>query len=279
MTRDNRAVALWLQNPIAFKELRSRMRGRRAFAVLTIYLLLMSILVTLVYLSLDGRMRSGSSANLTAAGESIFVTVLIVQAFLVLFVGPIFTTSAITGERERQTFELLRTTLLSTPALLLGKLISGLAYILLLILASVPVQSIAFLLGGVTLSDLALTQAVIMICAIAFATLGLFYSTLMRTTLAATVLTLCTVLLFIAGGPLLLILGDLFNVPYYRLLPYNGERFLAMTNVIGSLVNVMNGLSSFGRVTPTLVFVGLYAGIALILFLLAVRRLDRTAQT
>lgn len=279
MIRYHRIVALWLQNPIALKELRSRMRGRRAFVVLSIYLLLMNLLVILVYFSFYGRAQISSSTTLTEAGKSIFATILAVQAFLVLFVGPVFTTGAITGERERQTFELLRTTLLSTPALLLGKLISGLAYIMLLILASIPVQSIAFLLGGVMLSDLALTQAVIVICAITFATLGLFYSSLMRTTLAATVLTLCTVLLFLAGLPLLMVLADLFNFPYHRLLPYDGERLLAITNVAGSLVNIMNASSPFGRLTPTLAFVALYAGISLTLFALTIRRLDRAAQT
>lgn len=278
MTRKSRALALWLQNPVALKELRSRMRGRRAFAVLTSYLLLMSVLVALVYLSIYLRAQTSSALDLNEAGKAIFTTVLVVQAFLVLLVGPVFTVGSITGEKERQTFDLLRTTLLSTPALLLGKLISGLAYILLLILAAVPVQSIAFLLGGVTLSDLVLTHAVILICAIAFATLGLFYSSLMRTTLTATVMTLVTVLLTIIGGPLVLIMADMFSVPFYRYLPYNGELFLATTNAAGALVNILDGYNSFGRVSPTLAFVGLYAGISLILFALTVRRLNRPAQ-
>ena len=282
MIRNSRAAALWRQNPIALKELRSRMRGRRAFVVLTAYLLLMSILVSLVYLSVALNTGPGSSANLAAAGKSLFATVVTVQAFLVLFIAPVFTTGSITGEKERQTFDLLRTTLLSTPALVLGKLISGLAYILLLILASIPVQSISFLLGGVTLTDLALTQAVIVICAITFATLGLFCSSLMRTTLAATVLTLSTVLFSILIGPLFLILLDIF-IPAYSsysmVLPYGGERFLAMTNTVGALVNIMSEVSSFGQLTPTLVFVGLYAGISLVLFALTVRRLNTAAVT
>ena len=279
MTRTRQVVTLLLQNPVALKELRSRMRGRRAFVVLTIYVSLLSILVTLVYFSYVTRAQISASAiaSLTDVGRSVFATVLSVQAFLVLFIGPVFTTGAITGERERQTFALLRTTLLSTPAFLLGKLISGLAYILLLILASIPLQSMAFLLGGVALSDLVLTQAVILICAVTFAAMGLLYSSLMRSTLAATVLTLCTVLLFLVGIPLLFVLADLFGIPYYRLLPYNGDRLLAMTNVAGCLVNIMNPHSSFGQAAPTLAFVGLYAGIAAALFALSVRRLNRIA--
>ncbi|MFQ5436714.1 MAG: hypothetical protein ACE5FD_17795, partial [Anaerolineae bacterium] len=39
------------QNPITIKELRSRMRGRRAFVVLTVYLFLMSSFISLIYLA------------------------------------------------------------------------------------------------------------------------------------------------------------------------------------------------------------------------------------
>ena len=39
-------------NPVALKELRSRMRGGRAFVVLTIYLVLVSALVILIYISI-----------------------------------------------------------------------------------------------------------------------------------------------------------------------------------------------------------------------------------
>ena len=38
-----------VENPVVRKELRGRMRGRRAFVVLTVYLLLLSCLTSLVY--------------------------------------------------------------------------------------------------------------------------------------------------------------------------------------------------------------------------------------
>lgn len=268
----------WRQNPIILKELRGRMRGRRAFVVLSIYLFVMISMVTLVYLSANLNAGSGGNPGIRNAGKSVFSMVLVVQALLVFFVGPIFTTGGITGEKERQTFELLRTTLLPPPALLLGKLASGLAYIVLLIIASIPVQSIAFLLGGITLADLALTQAIILISAITYAMLGLFYSGVMRSTLSATVLTLGTVLLTLVGLPMLFIFADMFNLPYYRVLPYNGEFLLASTNVVASLVNIMAGNSLYGSLLPTLIFVGFYAGITLILFALTLRRLDHSAN-
>ncbi|GAB4161995.1 MAG: hypothetical protein Fur0021_35810 [Candidatus Promineifilaceae bacterium] len=96
--------------------------------------------------------------------------------------------------------------------------------------------------------------------------------------LLATVMTLVTVLLTIIGAPLVLITADIFSVPYYHYLPYNGELFLATTNAAGVLVNIVDGHNSFGRVSPTLAFVGVYAGISLTLFTLTARRLNRPAQ-
>jgi hypothetical protein len=61
-------VRLWKAlriNPVALKELRGRMRGARAFVVLTIYLTLMSAFAMLVYLIFN----VGSSAASAVAGE------------------------------------------------------------------------------------------------------------------------------------------------------------------------------------------------------------------
>jgi hypothetical protein len=50
-------------------------------------------------------------------GKAVFAATVLVQLVLVCFIAPGLTATAIAGERERQTFELLRTTLLSAAAL------------------------------------------------------------------------------------------------------------------------------------------------------------------
>lgn len=191
-----------LQNPVAVKELRSRMRGRRAFVVLTLYLLLMSSLISLVYLAYAASSGPGSVAA-REVGKAVFAAVLSVEVFLVIFVGPAFTAGAITGEKERQTYDLLRTTLLPASAVVLGKLISSLSYVILLIVASIPLQSIAFLLGGLSLSELVIAQLLIVVAAVAYALFGLYCSSVMPTTLAATVTTFAGAAFMTLGVPLI----------------------------------------------------------------------------
>lgn len=190
-----------LRNPVTVKELRSRMRGRRAIIVLTVYLLVMSGFITLLYLLYASASSQPYGPDPRQAGKTIFGAVTGIQVLLVVFIGPSFTAGAISGEKERQTYELLRTTLLSANSLVMGKLISALSYVFLLILAAVPLQSIAFLLGGVSLVELLLTESLILVSAVAFALLGLFFSAFMRSTLAASVITFATALALTLGLP------------------------------------------------------------------------------
>lgn len=193
-------------NPVAIKELRSRMRGRRAFVVLTSFLLVMSGLISLVYLGFASS-SGGYGPEQQLAGKFVFAAVLSMQVILVIFIGPAFTAGAISGEKERQTYDLLRTTLLPASSFVLGKLISALSYVLLLIVASIPLLSIAFLLGGISPVELLVSQLLIMVSAVTFALYGMFCSTLMRTTLAASVLTFAGSLFFTVGLPIIILLG------------------------------------------------------------------------
>jgi ABC-type transport system involved in multi-copper enzyme maturation permease subunit len=195
-------------NPLLIKELRGRMRGARAFVVLTVYLLLLSCFTSLIYYAYTALSNDvGSGADMTYLGQAIFATVVIIEIFMVTFITPAFTAGAISGERERKTYELLRTTLLTAPKLVFGKLSSALTYMFLLILAAVPVESLAFILGGVVLEELAVALLMLLVTALAFAAIGILFSSFMRSTLASTVLAYITALLLTIGLPLVMLIS------------------------------------------------------------------------
>jgi ABC-2 type transport system permease protein len=292
-----------LENPVTVKELRSRMRGRRAFVVLTIHLLLVSGLITLVYLAYASAASRPFGPDSRQAGKVIFFTIVMMQGFLVVFIAPAFTAGAISGEKERQTYDLLRTTLLSANAFVLGKLVSALSYVFLLIFALIPLQSIAFLLGGVDLTELLITQLVIAVSAVTFALMGLYFSSAMRSTLAASVTTFSTALLVTAGIPVFVlltgwILGPLlfgFRTPGWLTqmsLIYGGQ-LLAITNLPLTLVVSEVFLLQFDAIfyfteiidgrtvhifSPWPFYSLLYTLLALLLYWLTVRRVRRIAD-
>ncbi len=195
-------------NPVLIKELRGRMRGARAFVVLTVYLLLLSCFTSIIYYAYSATARMpGSGSDMAYLGKVIFAGVVLMELFMVTFITPAFTAGAISGERERKTYELLRTTLLPARKLVTGKLTSALTYMFLLILAAVPLESLAFVLGGVVVEELALALVILLVTAFAFAAIGIFFSSLARTTLVSTVLTYVTALLVTIGWPVLLVIS------------------------------------------------------------------------
>ena len=113
--------------------------------------------------------------------------------------APAFTTGAISLEREKQTIDLLVTTPLATLGMVIGKLGSALAYVFLLIFASLPMAAIVFVFGGVGPDDLLRAYVLLFCFAIGFGAIGLFISALVKRTQMATVLTYLTILALTAG--------------------------------------------------------------------------------
>ena len=186
-----------MDNPVITKELKGRMRHRQGFTMLTVYLGLIGFFIGLVYLFLaeDGSIASGNPSYLQTVGKVIFSTVVLLELLMVSFIGPSLTSGAISSERERQTFDLLRTSLLSGRALIFGKLVSAVVYLLLLIFTAIPVQSLAFFLGGVGMAELLISTLMLVVTAVFFCALGLFFSSFAKRTLTATVSSYATILL------------------------------------------------------------------------------------
>jgi ABC-type transport system involved in multi-copper enzyme maturation permease subunit len=208
---------------VGTKELRGRMRGRRAFVILTIYLLLLSLFAFAIYHYLkqqaalgtsgfgpmpgmpdmDWGWYPGMSGTATALsaniGHGIFGGLLLVETLLIVVLAPALTSGAISLEREKQTIDMLVTTPLSTLGMVIGKLLSALTYVFLLILASVPLASLVFVFGGVGPEDLVRGYALLFAVAFGMGAIGLFISALVRRTQTAIVATFVTVLVLAIG--------------------------------------------------------------------------------
>jgi ABC-2 type transport system permease protein len=199
-------------NPVALKELRERMRGARAFVVITIYLGLMSGFTVLLYLIQRGIIQNDGTAVTGELGRTLFRGVVGIELLLIVFIAPAFTAGAVSTERERKTYDLLQITLLSKASFIIGKLESALGYIVLLLLAAIPLQSITFLFGGVTESELILAFIILAVTAITLGTVGLYFSTTVDRTLAASVRAYTVAFAVIVGIPLLMSLFlNVFN--------------------------------------------------------------------
>lgn len=290
------------ENPVIRKELRGRMRGRHGLALLLVYLVAISLLTILIYslVTTEGSYPRWDPDYRQGVGKAVFGTVVMLELTLVSLIGPALTSSAISAERERQTFDLLRTTLLSARSLVIGKLGSSLAFLFLLIFSALPIQSIAFLLGGVGLAELLVSSLMLVVTAIFFCALGLFFSSILKRTTAATVSSYATILLTaLIGGGMFLWVGineasyywsntflstthqNFLNFVLWMLISTNPllaaifsevvlveEQNAFYTNVANN--STLSGSSTFYMPSPWIIFTLSYLLLAVILILLSV---------
>ncbi len=196
ITRPN-IFSIITENPVILKELRGRMRGKRAFIALTLYLVLISLFIGGIYAMLEtqGSMASIDPGFRQNVGKIIFSSVVLFEFLLIGFIGPSLTAGAITSERERRTFDLLRTTLLSARALVFGKLGSACLFLLLVVFTALPIEALAFLLGGVGIEEMLISSAMLVTNILFFCTLGLFCSSFTKRTLTANVTSYALILI------------------------------------------------------------------------------------
>lgn len=183
-------------NPVLVKELRSRFRGPRAFTMLTAFLVLLSGVAVLLYrMQVQDAYHGGYGSSSAAAeiGRFIFGSVAFLEVFLLAFIAPALTMNAISGEVERQTYELLLATPLSGWSILRGKVGSAMAYVLLLIFSALPVMSLAFLFGGVPGTAVAVAQISATVFGLLFVVIGVFYSSLFKRTSRSAIASYATI--------------------------------------------------------------------------------------
>lgn len=180
------------------------MRGKQGFLLLTAYLALASLtIVGLYYLYQNDWNRNRMQPDdLQELGKQVFGAVALLEFLLIIIIGPALTSGSISSERERQTFDLLRVSLLSTRELILGKLGSAVFFLLLLILAALPLQSLAFFIGGVGMAELVVSLAMLAASALMFCALGVYFSCLAKRTTVATVVTYASAIF-----PVVLLIG------------------------------------------------------------------------
>ena len=207
---------------IMVKELRSRMRGRRAFVILTLYLGLLALITYGAYLLAAPAAQNGfgfvGQANVSAViGQSIFTLLSIFQIILICFIAPGFTAGQISLEREKQTLDLLISTPMRPGAIVIGKLLAALAFVALMIVAAIPITAIVLMYGGASIGDIVRQQIVLLTSAVILGAIGLFWSALLKRTQAATVLSYITML-----G---LTLGTVMLFGFWTLLINQGDQF------------------------------------------------------
>jgi ABC-type transport system involved in multi-copper enzyme maturation permease subunit len=134
-------------NPVMQRELLVNLRMKRAFALLFVYQLVLS---AVVFFAWPRQTRLDANADQARGLVDMFF---LGQYILASLMAPSFAAATITGEKERKTYEMLLASPLRPAAICLGKLLSSLAHLALLIIASLPIVMLCLPLGGVSIYE------------------------------------------------------------------------------------------------------------------------------
>jgi ABC-type transport system involved in multi-copper enzyme maturation permease subunit len=172
------------------KELLTNLRSPRAFLGLLGFLVILIISLWARWpapglLEVETRARTAR-----AIFEAIRETALVLVAFL----APAASAGAITLEREQEALELLLVTPLRPRKILYEKLLSAVAFLVLALVATLPVTTATTLLGGVAADEVAATYGVIGAAAVGFAAVGVALSTFSERTFGALFLSYAAVM-------------------------------------------------------------------------------------
>ncbi|MBA2393722.1 MAG: ABC transporter permease [Ktedonobacteraceae bacterium] len=164
---------------LLIKELRLRMRRERTIWLIVLYILFMG-LIGWFFITRFSNFNGSGNITLNDIGTYLYMLLSTVQLFLIIFITPAFTATAVNGEKERQTFDLLLCSRISAFSLIGGKLVAGLVNALLLIAASIPLFSLVFFFGGITPFQIVSALLVFISTTLIIGTFSLFCSTLLK---------------------------------------------------------------------------------------------------
>ena len=199
-----------MDNPIFKKEQKVRARSPKLMLLIVGYNLLLLILMVVAYVSIYGENQQIGRGARYQDTLILYMLIGVFQFVLLLLIVPAFTAGTITGEKERQTFDILITANRKPLAIIIGKLGASVSTMLLLIISSLPIVAIVFSVGGVSITDVFLYVIVCFLEAVFIGSIGLFFSSVSKNTTKSTVATYVTILLLVIGTAT--VLGILYLV-------------------------------------------------------------------
>ena len=107
-----------------------------------------------------------------------YAYMIMLQFGMLVLVAPAMTAGSISGERERQTLDLVLVTNTGPVKLVLGKLLESFSFLALLVMCSLPMLSLVLITGGATLAQVLISVAFLLLTALAALSVGLVCSSL-----------------------------------------------------------------------------------------------------
>lgn len=188
-----------LINPIYKKELKQAARMSRTAILILFYNAALALFgLFAYYVSFNSEKTYRIFIDYSGI-LSIYIIITGIEFVLILFLVPALTAGSIVGEKEKQTLDILLTTGITPKKIVNGKLLASISTIIFLAISSLPIISIVFSIGGITLWDLFKFMLLLIVTAIYLGSIAILFSCICRRTTAATVCAYSCMLFLVAG--------------------------------------------------------------------------------
>ncbi len=204
---------MWL-NPIVKKDVKVQSRSMKiCFGVLAYELILALVFFFAMFIIQEN--NTYYSDNIYSELVGLYPVLAITQFVILGVIVPVRTASSISGERERQTFDIMMTTGMTPFSVVAGKVMTAIVQSMLFIAASLPIMALSFVVGGMSWSYLFWFFAIALLISVFSASIGILCSSLCKKSVSAVIMSYGFYLIFFIGTLVPSILYEIYSIYSY----------------------------------------------------------------
>ncbi len=213
----------------------------RSFRMILVILIFNGILAAVALLNIYSNLQR---AKLTAEVQyssflNLFLFVAALEFMMVVFIMPALTAGSISSEYEKKTLDIMLTTKLTPGQIIGGKIMAAMSTMGMLIVSSLPVLSLVFVYGGVSLTDIILFFISYMSAALLMGGIGICCSAFIKKTTMATVTAYSVTGLLVLGTYALNWVFDYISRISALAPGGNSLRFLLLFNPANTFIQIL----------------------------------------
>lgn len=187
-----------IMNPIYKREMVVSARSFKLALVLVIFNGILTLVALLNMYSMLTQVRQTAQMQYSSFLD-LYVFVAVLEFVMLIFIMPAITAGSISGERERRTLDMMLTTKMTPAQIVLGKLLSSLSTVMLMIVSSFPILAMVFVYGGVTLKDMGKLLLCYLAAALFIGSMGICCSAVCHKSTVSTVISYGLMVLVVIG--------------------------------------------------------------------------------
>lgn len=203
-------------NPIVKKDVRVQARSIKICLGVFFYELILA-LVFFLAMSIIQQERRYSTSNIYSYMVWLYPVLSVTQLVILGVVVPVRTASAISGEKERQTFDIMMTTSMTPFSVILGKVMTAILQSMFFVVASMPIMALSFIIGGMSWSYLFWFLCIALLVSLFSASIGIFCSSICKKSISAVIMSYGFYLIFFLGTVLPVLIYSMSNNAWYNM--------------------------------------------------------------